>query len=77
MRHRYDLFVTKHPTAGRGAGLATAEEAASWRFYATLTARLADVKAGADQLVTDGHFENVRVFTGGGTIGREKFTARR
>ncbi len=77
MRRRYDVFVTNHPTAGIGPGLATAEEAASWRHYATFTAPLADVKAGVAQLVRDEHFTNARVFTGGGTLGRLKFTARR
>ena len=71
---KYDLFVTEHPTAGRGDGLATAEESVSWKYLATLAGPLAYAKSRAIQLVTEGYYQNARVFTGGSTIGRLKFT---
>ncbi len=74
---KYDLFVTVHPTAGRGDGLATAEEAASWKYLATLAGPLGYAKARAIQLVGEGYYQNARVFTGGGIIGRLKFPVTR
>ena len=73
---KYDVFVTEHPTAGIGQGLATAEEAASWKYLATLGGPLAYAKGRATQLVNEGYYHNARVFSHGQTIGRLKFTVR-
>jgi len=73
---KYDVFVTEHPTAGIGLGLATAEEATSWKYLATLSGPLGYVRGRATQLVDDGYYQNARIFSHGQTIGRLKFTVR-
>lgn len=79
MKRKYDLFVTDHPTAGKTMPvmLSTGEEAESWKYLCTLSGPKCYAVARAETLVNEYGYQNVRVFTGGRSLGRLVYTARR